>query len=84
MTTIYTNAKTAFFIMYPNFNCRRFTVPEVSDDGWESELNPESEIVKARALVDPSILRLSPIPEMHFQFERIGFFVVDKDSTVMT
>lgn len=70
--------------MYPNFNCHRFTVPEVSDDGWESELNPESEIVKARALVDPSILRLSPIPEMHFQFERIGFFVVDKDSTVMT
>ena len=51
--------------------------------GWEQELNPESEIVKANALVDPSIMRLAPlIPfETIVQFERLGFFVLDKDTT---
>ena len=57
-----------------------FTVDEPSDVDWEQQLNPQSEIVKPRALVDASLLRLSPQPEMHLQFERLGFFVVDKDS----
>jgi len=58
-----------------------FTVEEPTDAGWEAELNPESEIVNTGALVDPSLLSWNPVPEMHFQFERLGFFVVDKDST---
>jgi glutaminyl-tRNA synthetase len=56
-----------------------FTVEEPSDDGWEEELNRHSEVV-VQALLDPHILSHAPQPEMHFQFERIGFFVTDKDS----
>lgn len=48
----------------------------------EKELNPDSEIIKPNALIDSSIMRLNPQPEMHVQFERLGFFVVDKDSLV--
>lgn len=58
-----------------------FTVEEPSDAGWEGELNLESEVVMATARVDPSIANWKPQAEMHFQFERVGFFVVDKDST---
>jgi glutaminyl-tRNA synthetase len=60
-----------------------FTVEEPTDLGWEAELNPESEVVMTGALVDPSLLTWSPAPEMHFQFERLGFFVVDKDSLTL-
>lgn len=60
-----------------------FTVEEVSDDDWENQLNPKSEIVKMNALIDESILTWSPKPEDHFQFERIGFFVVDYESDVV-
>lgn len=58
-----------------------FTTEEPSDATWEQELNRTSEVVLPGALVDPSLLKWSPVPEMHFQFERLGFFVVDKDST---
>jgi hypothetical protein len=58
-----------------------FTAEEPSDANWEAELNPESEIVCPNAMVDPSIFRWTPTAETHFQFERIGFFVTDKDST---
>jgi len=58
----------------------RFLKDEPTDEEWEKELNPESEIVKRSALVDPSISRYNPTPETHFQFERLGFFVVDSDS----
>ena len=46
-------------------------------------MNPESEIVNAKALVDSSISRLAPLVpfETIVQFERLGFFVVDKDTT---
>lgn len=57
-----------------------FTVEEPSDDHWEEELNRASERIVSGALVDPHLLSYSPAPEMHFQFERVGFFVVDKDS----
>jgi hypothetical protein len=30
--------------------------------------------------VDNSVFKHSPAPEKHFQFERVGFFVVDKDT----
>lgn len=58
-----------------------FTVEEPTDLGWEAELNAESEIVNTQALVDPSLLTWKPKAEDHFQFERLGFFVVDRDST---
>jgi hypothetical protein len=59
-----------------------FKVPFVSSN-WENELNHNSEVVLKDALVDPSVLSSTgahPDPEEHFQFERIGIFVVDKDS----
>jgi glutaminyl-tRNA synthetase len=58
-----------------------FTVEEPTDEGWEAELNPESEVVMSGALADPSIRNWKPVPEKHFQFERIGFFVIDRDTT---
>ena len=58
-----------------------FTVEEPSDERWQAELNPVSEVVKSSAMVDPSILRLKLThSETVVQFERIGFFVVDQDS----
>ena len=66
-----------------------FTVPEPSDL-WEDELNPESEIVYKNALVDPSIKQVPGIDKTDVdqwksntavQFERMGYFVVDIDTT---
>eukprot|EP00298_Acanthocystis_sp_HF-20_P013831 c20521_g1_i1.p1 GENE.c20521_g1_i1~~c20521_g1_i1.p1 ORF type:complete len:633 (+),score=217.46 c20521_g1_i1:2-1900(+) len=55
-------------------------VPEVVDDvNWEDQLNPNSEVVISKALVDSSIG--SPAAGQHYQFEREGYFVVDRDST---
>jgi hypothetical protein len=58
-----------------------FTVPFVTDN-WENEVNPTSEVIVETALVDPSVMNqgVYPSPETHFQFERVGVFVVDKDS----
>lgn len=58
-----------------------FTVEEPTDAEWEAQLNPESLIVCPNAKVDPSIMDWKPVAESHFQLERIGFFVVDRDST---
>lgn len=79
--------------MYGNL----FTVDEPSDSTWEEQLNPESEIVLSgkvmnmissetkfsilKIQVDSSISKWPTAPEASFQFERVGFFVVDKDST---
>uniref|UniRef100_A0A7S0T9F5 glutamine--tRNA ligase n=1 Tax=Pseudo-nitzschia delicatissima TaxID=44447 RepID=A0A7S0T9F5_9STRA len=64
-----------------------FTVPEPTDL-WEEEINPESEIIYENAFVDPSVRSLvdkkdvSPIKSNQaLQFERMGYFVVDVDST---
>ena len=59
-----------------------FATEEPSDDGWEAELNGESEVAYPDALVDRSIFLWQPHPEKAFQFERIGFFTMDKDSVV--
>lgn len=59
-----------------------FTVPFVTAN-WEQELNHGSEVIVKTALVDPSVLSPEgglPAPETHFQFERVGIFVVDRDS----
>jgi glutaminyl-tRNA synthetase len=59
-----------------------FKTEEPSDDDWEADLNPDSEVVLSNARVDPSIFLWNPMEEKSFQFERIGFFTVDKDSSL--
>jgi len=59
-----------------------FKVPFVTSN-WEAELNHGSEVILTSSLVDPSVLGAAganPAPEVHFQFERIGIFVVDRSS----
>src|SRR5690606_19891661 len=51
--------------------------PTVS--AWEDELNPKSEVVVTAAYIDAS-LELAKEGDT-FQFERIGYFNVDSDST---
>ena len=69
-----------------------FLVPEPSDL-WESELNPKSEIVYANAILDPSIKEVPGVDKKDVdqwksntvvQFERMGYFVVDVDTTFDT
>jgi glutaminyl-tRNA synthetase len=65
-----------------------FVVPEPSDL-WESELNPDSEVIYKQAVIDPSILDV--VDDVHsispwrstsmFQLERMGYFVVDNVDT---
>ena len=64
-----------------------FAVPEPSDL-WEEELNPQSEIVYTNVMIDPSIKEWvdgTTIDKWQsnrvFQFERLGYFVVDYDTT---
>jgi len=77
-----------------------FTVPEPTDS-WEDELNPNSEIIHDKALIDPSILTLQSTStnttttteqicstklsqwssNPAYQFERMGYFCLDIDST---
>ena len=52
-------------------------VPEGED--WKSNLNPDSEKVLTNAKVEPSLKDVEPLS--YFQFERTGYFCVDKDST---
>lgn len=63
-----------------------FTVAEPTDL-WEDELNPESEVVYANAIVDPSVASLCDQKKVDkwtsneaLQFERMGYFVVDLDT----
>lgn len=64
-----------------------FTVPEPTDQ-WEEEINPESEVVYPNAIVDPSVREVVDAKDVDkwksntaLQFERIGYFVVDQDTT---
>lgn len=64
-----------------------FTVPEPSEL-WEDELNPESEILYPNARVDPSVAEVADKKDVDewtsnaaLQFERMGYFVVDLDTT---
>jgi len=50
------------------------------DDQWESQINDKSLIVRANALVDSSV-GARPADATAFQFERLGFYAVDPDST---
>jgi glutaminyl-tRNA synthetase len=58
---------------------RLFTVPEPDADGgdFKSFLNPNSlEMVQAKC--EPSLAE--PDPNVRYQFERLGYFVIDSDS----
>jgi len=64
-----------------------FSVPEPSDL-WEDELNPDSEIVHPKALIDPSVKAFVDGKKIDkwqsntaLQFERLGYFVVDYETT---
>ncbi len=52
-------------------------VPDGED--WKANLNPNSLQVLPHAKVEPSLQGTPPLS--HFQFERTGYFCVDKDST---
>mmetsp|Transcript_33280 Transcript_33280/g.50195 ORF Transcript_33280/g.50195 Transcript_33280/m.50195 type:complete len:691 (-) Transcript_33280:191-2263(-) len=64
-----------------------FLVPEPSDQ-WEDELNPESEVVYSKAIVDPSVCEVVDAKAVDvwksnraLQFERMGYFCVDTETT---
>jgi glutaminyl-tRNA synthetase len=52
-----------------------------SAPAWLSLLNPDSLKVEAKALIEPSLAKAAANPGTAFQFQRVGFFVVDLDST---
>lgn len=51
-------------------------VPEGSD--WRAGINPDSCEVLAGAWLEPALGAAKPLE--HFQFERLGYFVIDQDS----
>ncbi len=54
-----------------------FTVPDPgSAESFSSVINPDSEKVMTRCVVEPSLATAAP--ETHFQFERLGYFVTDR------
>jgi hypothetical protein len=75
-----------------------FMMEDPPDADWEKALNPSSLLVKESALVDPSLFKWGTTPQTHFQvttigvlplaehplqFERLGFFVVDRQSPMI-
>jgi len=58
---------------------RLFTVPEPDSEGdFKTKLNPHS-FETVRAKCEPALKDASP--ELRYQFERLGYFTVDKDTT---
>ena len=60
---------------------RLFTEAEPDrDDDWKSSLNPDSVKTISNAFIEPGLS--TALPEQRFQFERLGYFCVDrKDAT---
>ena len=56
-----------------------FTVDDPEDDRFLEFLNPESLIIKKNCVVEKNVENYSA--PAHFQFMRIGYFCLDKDST---
>lgn len=52
-------------------------------DSWLDDINPESEVVKKNALLEYDVSK-NIQPGDVFQFERLGFFCCDEDSTIPT
>ena len=46
---------------------------------WKNNLNPNSKIVMEGVKLEPSLKDVKPLE--FFQFERKGYFTVDRDST---
>ncbi|GJD08915.1 Glutamine--tRNA ligase [Galdieria sulphuraria] len=55
----------------------------IKGDAWLDDINPESEVVKENALLEYDAAQ-NIHPGDIFQFERLGFFCCDKDSTIPT
>lgn len=55
-----------------------FNVEEVAKDDWEKDINPDSLIEKTNAKVWSELNNTKEYDR--FQFERVGYFVVDADS----
>ena len=51
----------------------------MSDENWTQHLNPDSLASLARCFLEPSLGDAGP--GSRFQFERLGYFCVDVDST---
>jgi glutaminyl-tRNA synthetase len=58
---------------------RLFTVEDPSGDNWRDFLNPNSLVVVKNCQLEKSLRNVKP--QERFQFERLGYFCVDKDST---
>lgn len=48
-------------------------------DNWLEDINPNSLVIAKDALINKNLL--AAVPEDKFQFERLGYFVVDPDSS---
>ncbi|MFY0628038.1 MAG: glutamine--tRNA ligase/YqeY domain fusion protein [Reichenbachiella sp.] len=49
------------------------------DDDFKNHINPDSLTIMSKAMVEPSVGEMEPGTQ--FQFERMGYFIIDKDST---
>jgi glutaminyl-tRNA synthetase len=48
-------------------------------EDWLADLNPESLVVKSNSLADQSMKNIAE--ESRLQFERLGYFIIDTEST---
>jgi glutaminyl-tRNA synthetase len=58
---------------------RLFTVEEPAGDNWKEFINPHSLEVLKQCKVEPALAAAKP--QDRFQFERLGYFCADDDST---
>ena len=59
-----------------------FTIPDPDGDkekGFKEFLNSDSLSIIEKAFIEPSVNGAEPLS--YYQFERIGYFNIDKDST---
>lgn len=61
------------------FSVPSLDAPEVKDKSWKELLNPNSEIITKTCIVEESVTKAKPGEQ--FQFERVGYFIVDQDTT---
>ena len=55
---------------------------EAEKELWLTQLNPESLVTHAGALIEPSLAACAGEPlSRRFQLQRLGYFTIDKDST---
>ncbi len=58
---------------------RLFTIEDPSGDNWKDFINPNSLEKLSNCKLEPSLANIKP--QDRFQFERLGYFCVDYDST---